>query len=155
MTPLDLVEAPPERMTLPIGAQGPAFEGLLGTDGERHGFSLVADREVLVLIFSSNRCPTAKAYADRMIRLQHHYGPRGVQVLVINSNDPHLYPDESYPRMIERAAEDRYPFPYLVDDGQHVARAYGGCAPFTSSSSIAPDGCATRVVSTTRDCRPG
>lgn len=130
MTPLELVEASPERATLPIGAAAPAFEGLLGTDGRRHGFSSLADRDALVLIFSSNRCPTAKAYGERMNTLQRDYGPRGVQLLAINSNDPHLYPDESYPRMIERAAEDRYTFPYLVDAGQQVAKANGATCTF-------------------------
>jgi peroxiredoxin len=130
VTPIDLVEASPAGATLPIGAQGPAFEGLVGTDGERYGFATLADREVLVLIFSSNRCPTAKAYADRMNALQEDYGPRGVQVLAINSNSPYLYPDESLPRMVERAAEDRYVFPYVVDEGQRVAKAYGATCTF-------------------------
>ncbi len=130
MTPFAMVDASPERATLPVGAAGPAFEGLLGTDGQRYGFSGFADRRVLVLIFSSNRCPTAKAYAERMNALQAEYGPRGMQLLAINSNDPHLYPDESYPRMVERAAEDGYTFPYLVDDGQRLARAYGAICTF-------------------------
>lgn len=130
MTPLDMAEASPERATLPIGAPGPVFDGLLGTDGRRHGFSSFADRDTLVLIFSSNRCPTAKAYRERMNTLQRDYGPRGVQVLAVNSNDPHLYPDESYPRMVERAVEDGYTFPYLVDEGQVVARDYGASCTF-------------------------
>jgi peroxiredoxin len=130
MTALGILEVSPERATLPIGAPGPAFEGLLGTDGRRHGFATVADRDALVLIFSSNRCPTAKAYAERMNALQRDFGPRGVQVLAINSNDPNLQPDESYPRMVERAAEDGYAFPYLVDAGQTVARAYGAVCTF-------------------------
>ena len=130
MTPVDLLEASPARATLQVGAEGPSFEGLVGTDGERYGFSTFADRDVLVLIFSSNRCPTAKAYADRMNALQRDFGPRGVQVLAINSNSPHLYPDESLPRMVERAAEDGYVFPYLVDDGQRVAKAYGATCTF-------------------------
>ena len=130
MTALEIVEALPEWATLPIGAPGPVFEGLLGTDGRRLGLSRFADREVLVLIFSSNRCPTAKAYGERMNALQRDYGSRGVQLVAINSNDPHLYPDESYPRMAERAAEDRYAFPYLVDDGQRVAKAYGATCTF-------------------------
>lgn len=88
------------------------------------------DRDALVLIFGSNRCPTAKAYADRMNELQREYGPRGIQLLAINSNDPHLYPDESLSRMVERAAEDRYSFPYLVDDGQRVAKAFGAVCTF-------------------------
>ena len=130
MTAMDLVEASPERATLPIGAGGPPFDGLLGTDGRRHGLSDHGDRAAIVLVFSSNRCPTAKAYAERMNALQEEYGPRGVQLLAINSNDPHLYPDESYSRMVERAAEDRYRFPYLVDDGQRVAKAYGATCTF-------------------------
>jgi hypothetical protein len=130
MTSLDLVEASSERATLPIGAQGPAVEGLFGTDGRRYGFSTFADREVIVLVFSSNRCPTAKAYADRMNTLQRDYGPRGVQLLVINSNDPHLYPDESPVRMLERATDDGYTFPYVVDEGQRVAKAYGAACTF-------------------------
>lgn len=127
---LQLREVSPGRATVPIGAPGPAFEGLLGTDGRRHGFANVADRGALVLVFSSNRCPTAKAYGARMNALQRDYGPLGVQLVAINSNDPHLYPDESYPRMVARAAEDGYAFPYLADDGQRVARAYGASCTF-------------------------
>lgn len=130
MTPLDIVEASAARATLPIGTPGPAFEGLLGTDGQRHGLSSFADRDAVVLIFSSNRCPTAKAYAERMNALQRDYGSRGVQLLALNSSDPHLYPDESHPRMVERAAEDTYSFPYLVDEGQRVAKAYGATCTF-------------------------
>lgn len=130
MTSLDLVEASPARATLPIGAPGPAFEDLLGTDGQVHGFSSFGEMDALVLVFSSNRCPTAKAYGERMNALQREYGPCGVQLLAINSNDPHLYPDESYPRMIDRAAEDAYTFPYLVDDGQRVAKEYGATCTF-------------------------
>lgn len=130
MTPVDLVEASPEQATLPIGSDGPAFEKLLGVDGRRYGFSDFADREALVLIFSSNRCPTAKAYADRMNALRRDYADRRVQIVALNSNDPHLYPDERHQRMVERAAEDGYTFPYVVDVGQRVARAYGARCTF-------------------------
>ena len=125
-----MVQASPEPATLAIGAPGPAFEGLLGADGVRYGLSAFDDRDAIVLIFSSNRCPTAKAYGERMIALQREYGPRAVQLLLINANEPHLHPDESYPRMIERAAEGRYTFPYVVDDGQRVAKAYGATCTF-------------------------
>jgi peroxiredoxin len=116
--------------TLPIGSAGPPFEDLLGVDGRRHGWSTLVDREAVVLVFSSNRCPTAKAYAGRMNDLQRDFGPAGVQVVAINSNDPHLYPDESLDRMIERAEADAYTFPYVIDDGQRVARAYGAVCTF-------------------------
>lgn len=137
MSALDLVAAadPPIRLTveapiLPIGAPAPPFERLLGIDGRRHSFDDFADRSALVLVFSSNRCPTAKAYAARLSALQAEYGPRGVQLVLVNSNDPHLYPEESYPRMVERAREDGYAFPYLVDEGQRVARSYGPTRTF-------------------------
>jgi peroxiredoxin len=130
MTPLQTVEASPGWATLPIGAPSPAFEGLLGTDDRRYGLSTFTDRDVLVLIFSSNRCPTAKAYTERMNALQRDYGPQGVQLVAINSNDPHLYPDESFARMVERAAEDAYTFPYLVDDSQRLAKAFGATCTF-------------------------
>ena len=128
--PLETIEAPPEQAILPIGAHGPVFEGLLSTNGRRLGMSSFADSIAIVLIFSSNRCPTAKAYGERMNAVQAEYGPRGVQLVAINSNDPHLYPDESFPRMIERTSEDRYRFPYLVDEGQRVAKAYGAMCTF-------------------------
>ena len=125
-----MLEVSPERATLRPGAPGPAFEGLLGVDGARYGFSSFADRAALVLVFSSNRCPTAKAYGDRLNDLQRAYGLRGVQVVALNSNDPHLYPDESLGGMVERADEDGYAFPYLLDEGQRVAKAYGPTCTF-------------------------
>ena len=58
MTALAVVEWSSERATLPVGAAAPSFEGLLGTDGQTYGLSTLRDREAIVLIFSSNRCPT-------------------------------------------------------------------------------------------------
>lgn len=119
-----------EPATLTVGSPAPEFNDLLGVDGRRYGLSSFDDRELVALVFSSNRCPTAKAYAGRMNALQARYGPLGVQVVAINSNDPHLFPDESYGRMVEQAHGDGYAFPYLVDEGQRVARAYGPTRTF-------------------------
>ena len=128
---LPILEADePDRMTMEVGALAPAFEGLDGVDGRSYGFSTFEDRRVLVLIFSSNRCPTAKAYAGRMNELQAEYAEHGVQVVAINSNDPHLYPDESLAGMVERARGDGYTFPYLRDVAQKTARAYGPTCTF-------------------------
>jgi peroxiredoxin len=130
MSALELLDSPAEPAPLPIGSTSPAIEDLVATDGHSYGLSDFVDREAIVLIFSSNRCPTAKAYAGRMNDLQADYGARGVQLLAINSNDPHLYPDEDFARMGERAREDGYTFPYLVDPGQAVARAFGARCTF-------------------------
>lgn len=118
------------RATLQIGAQGPSFDGLLGVDGRRYGLADFDRHDVLSLVFSSNRCPTAKAYTERLNSLQAEYGPRGVQLVMINSNDPYLYPDENYPRMVSLSREMGYAFPYLFDEGQSVARAYGPTRTF-------------------------
>ncbi|HET9680829.1 MAG TPA: redoxin family protein, partial [Candidatus Limnocylindrales bacterium] len=115
---------------LAIGDVAPPFEGLLGTDGRRYGFADFASADALVVIFSSNRCPTAKAYASRLRALAADYAPRGVQLVLLNSNAPQLYPEESLAGMQARAAEDGYTFPYLVDEGQHVARAWGPTCTF-------------------------
>jgi peroxiredoxin len=127
---LDLATGPSDPTPAPIGAKAPDFADLLGTDGRRYGLASFADRDALVLIFSSNRCPTAKAYATRMNALAASFGPRGVALVAINANDPHLYPDESYARMIERAGEDGYTFPYVADEGQRLARALGATCTF-------------------------
>lgn len=123
MIPLEIVGESPA--ALAVGDQAPAFESLLGTDGERYGLSSFADKPVVVLVFGSNRCPTVKAYEGRLRQLQAEYGRRGVQLVAINSNDPHLYPDESFERMVEFDRESGYDFPYLRDEGQRTARAYG------------------------------
>jgi hypothetical protein len=125
--PIALIE---DRAVLPIGAPGPVFGPLVGADGGQYGSDTFADRKALVLVFSSNRCPTAKAYATRMAELQRVYGPRGVQLVAVNSNDPHLYPDESLSRMVERARDDGYTFPYLVDANQSLAKAVGAICTF-------------------------
>jgi peroxiredoxin len=124
------IEIEEDHPFLAIGDAAPPFEGLLGTDGRRYGFGDFASTRALVVIFSSNRCPTAKAYASRLRALQADYGPKGVQVILLNSNDPHLYPDESLEGMRGRAAEDGYSFPYLVDEGQRVAKAWGPTCTF-------------------------
>ncbi len=98
---------------------------LPGTDGRMHAVEDYADRAVLVVIFSCNHCPYVQAWEDRMIALQRAYADRGVQFLLINSNDPEQYPEDSFPRMKERAEQKGYPFPYLYDETQEVARAYG------------------------------
>ena len=127
---LPMVMESPDRATPDLGERLSPFEGLRGVDGRSYGFSTFADREALVVIFSSNRCPTAKAYGARLNALQADYGPRGVQLVAINSNAPGLYPEEGFGTMVERAAEDGYTFPYLADEGQHVARAWGPTCTF-------------------------
>ena len=101
------------------------FEGLPGTDGRTYSLASFEDKPILVVIFNSNRCPTAKAFEERMNAIQRDYADRGVQLIAINSTDEHLYAEESLPAMVERAREGAYAFPYLKDADQRAAKAFG------------------------------
>jgi peroxiredoxin len=114
---------------LRAGAPAPPFD-LPGTDGGRHSLASFAAKPVLVVIFSCNHCPYVQAFEDRMVAVQRDYAPRGVQLVAINSNDERDYPDDSFPHMVERAKAKGYNFPYLRDESQQVADAYGAvCTP--------------------------
>ena len=66
-----------------------------------------------------------RAWEERTIAFAREYAPRGVGVVVVSSNDVRQYPTDSFDAMRERAAEKSYPFPYLFDESQDAARAYG------------------------------
>lgn len=98
---------------------------LPGVDGRVHSLAEYADREAVVVIFSCNHCPYVRAWEDRMVQIQADYADKGVQLIAISANDAQKYPDDSFPRMKERAEEKGFNFPYLYDETQEVARAYG------------------------------
>ncbi|HNB81214.1 MAG TPA: thioredoxin family protein [Chitinophagaceae bacterium] len=79
----------------------------------------------IILIFTCNHCPFSKAYEDRIIALHHKYAPKGYPVLAINPNDAKAYPEDSYENMIVRAREKKFPFEYLYDESQEIARRFG------------------------------
>jgi peroxiredoxin len=106
------------------GDAAPDF-ALPGVDGATHRLSEFAGRPFLVTTFWCNHCPYVQAWEGRMIDLAQRYGPRGVAFLLINSNDDRAYPEDSFESMARRAKEKGYPFPYLRDESQEVARAYG------------------------------
>jgi len=115
---------------LAIGEKAPEFDDLLGTDGKRYSISSFKDKPVLAVIFSCNHCPYAVAYEDRIIAIQRDYAGKGVQFVVVNSNDDKSYPEDSYPEMIKRAKEKGFNFPYVRDADQTVAEEYGAvCTP--------------------------
>ena len=112
---------------LAAGAAAPAFS-LPGVDGKDHALDEYKDAKAVVVIFTCNHCPVAKAYQDRIIALQRDYAGKGVQVVAINSNDAEQFPDDSFENMQKRAEEKGYNFPYLFDESQEIARAYGAKA---------------------------
>lgn len=101
----------------------PDFDDMPGADGGSYGLSSFDDKPVLVFAFISNGCPMVRAYdGARLISIQKVYGPRGVQVVAINSNNAHLSPIDGYEEVVERAEEAGYNFPYLKDEDGRVAR---------------------------------
>jgi predicted metal-binding membrane protein len=115
---------------LPIGALGPSFDSALGLDGQRHSLAEYAGGSAVVLIFTANRCPTAKAHADRLEAARRRFEPRGVRFVLINSNDPHIHPEERFERVLERTPAHDAGLPYLFDTDQAIARGYGPTCTF-------------------------
>ncbi len=102
----------------------PSFN-LPATDGKTYSLDSFSSAKLLVVIFSCNHCPYVQAYEDRMIALQRDYGPKGVQLVAINSNETGNHPEDDFPHMVERSKAKGFNFPYLRDETQEVARAYG------------------------------
>jgi peroxiredoxin len=98
---------------------------LPGVDGANHSVQEYSGRNAVVVIFSCNHCPYVRAWEDRMVQIQADYASKGVQLVAINSNDASKYPEDSFAKMKERAREKHFNFPYLRDESQELARAYG------------------------------
>jgi len=113
-------------MSLHIGDLAPAFE-LPATDGTTAGIAAGQTAPATVIVFTCNHCPYALAWHARIAAVARDYGSRGVRVLNVNSNDADRYPRDSWAAMVARVeAEPReWPMPYLRDESQGVARAYG------------------------------
>lgn len=110
--------------TLQIGQPAPAFD-LPGTDSKRHSLADFDDAKVAIVFFSCNHCPYVVGSEDRMIAFAKKYAPRGVKMIAINSNETENHPTDSLEHMVQRAKEKNFPFAYVRDDSQDVARAYG------------------------------
>jgi peroxiredoxin len=109
---------------LSAGDTAVPFE-LPGVDDRRHALEDYADKEAVAIVFTCNHCPYAQAWEDRLIEIQADYAARGAQLVAISANDAKKYPEDSFPRMKERSEEKGFNFPYLYDESQDVARAYG------------------------------
>ena len=125
---------PPDIRTLKSGDTAPDFE-LLGTDGKKHKLAEYTGGEALVVLFTSNHCPTSHSIERRLQKFYEEYKGKGVKLLAINPNHPDgLSKDElgygefgdSYAEMKPYAEKNKWTFDYLYDgDTQAIARAYG------------------------------
>jgi peroxiredoxin len=83
------------------------------------------DAKGFIVVFTTNHCPYAVAYEDRIIALDEKFKEKGYPVIAINPNDPVAYPADSFENMKIRAEEKGFTFPYLFDETQEIARSYG------------------------------
>ena len=107
-----------------VGDKASDFK-LKNVDGKYVSLGDYKEAKGYTVIFTCNHCPYAIAYQDRIIELDKKYKELGYPVIAINSNDPEIAPDDSYDKMIIRAKEKKYTFPYLFDETQEVYRKYG------------------------------
>ena len=109
--------------------KAPEFE-LLGVDGKRHGVSSARGSKGLLVMFICNHCPYVKRSLERILHACRELAPQDIGAIAVMPNDPVEYPEDSFDNMKRLAAEKRFPFPYVIDETQDVARAYGVvCTP--------------------------
>ncbi|MFO0796915.1 MAG: thioredoxin family protein [Gemmataceae bacterium] len=106
---------------LDVGSTAPAWEKLAGTDGKTHSLADLKDKAAVVVVFTCNSCPVAVAYEGRLAALAKKHADT-LAVVAINVNTGK---DDALPAMKERAAKKGFPFAYLYDPTQEVARKYG------------------------------
>jgi peroxiredoxin len=112
-----------------FGAKAPDFE-LPATDGRRYRLADLKGPKGTVVVFMCNHCPYVKAVIDRLIRDAKDLAALGVNTVAISSNDAASYPADGFENMRRWAEEKGFPFKYLHDESQDVARAYGAvCTP--------------------------
>lgn len=112
-----------------FGRPAPAFD-LPGVDGRRWTLEQCMGSNGLVVMFICNHCPYVKAIQERLVRDMQELRGLGVDSVAVMSNDVTGYPEDSFDNMRAVAERLQYPFPYLYDESQEVARAYGAvCTP--------------------------
>lgn len=112
-----------------FGAAAIDFD-LPGVDGRRWTLQQCAGERGLLVVFICNHCPFVIAIRERLVRDARELMQYGVHTVAIMSNDPTDYPEDSFENMQRVAAKFSFPFPYLLDQSQQVARAYGAvCTP--------------------------
>jgi thiol-disulfide isomerase/thioredoxin len=112
-----------------LGKKCPEFSGL-AVDGETYSRRYIENAPASVIMFICNHCPYVQAIEDRLIQLGNEMGARGVKFLAISSNDASKYPSDSYENLKQRWNEKHYPFPYIYDESQKLAKDFGAvCTP--------------------------
>ena len=118
-----------ESFSIPVGSNIIPFD-LPATDGNNYSVESFKDEKALVVVFSCNHCPYAKAAWPLLIKLADELKDKGVAFVAINPNDETQYPEDSFEEMKKKVPEWNVNFPYLRDESQETARAYkAACTP--------------------------
>jgi thiol-disulfide isomerase/thioredoxin len=119
-----------ESTMLTLGTKAPPFHLMDTKSGKKISLEELKSMKATVIMFICNHCPYVKHVNPEIIRLAKDFIPRGVSFIAISSNDAIRYPDDGPEQMKIKALELGYPFPYLYDETQEVARAYdAACTP--------------------------
>jgi peroxiredoxin len=110
--------------TLQNGDKAPDFN-LPATDGKNYQLSDFDESDVLVIFFTCNHCPYVIGSDEVTRKTVDKFSPRGVKFIGINSNSKHTYPEDDFPHMVERMKEYQFPWLYLFDEPQIIAKTYG------------------------------
>jgi peroxiredoxin len=103
---------------------------LPGTDGRRHSIASARGPNGLLVMFICNHCPYVKAVVQRIVRDTCELAALGIGSIAIMANDTSDYPEDSWDNMVKITRELEFPFPYVLDASQEVAKAYGAvCTP--------------------------
>jgi len=111
--------------TLPLGSVAPDFR-LPATDGKTYRLADFDGAKVLVVFFTCNHCPYVLGSDEVTRQTAEKFMPQGVRFVGINSNSANTHPDDDFAHMVDRMETHRFPWVYLRDESQDVARAYGG-----------------------------
>ena len=118
-----------ETLGLDLGAQAPDFK-LQGTDGKTYTFADINGPKGTLVMFICNHCPYVKSAIDRIVRDCKELETLGIGSVAIMPNDTNTYSADSFDNMQKFAADHGFTFPYLIDETQEIARAYGAvCTP--------------------------
>ncbi len=115
---------------MPLGTLAPDFNLLDVVTEEIVSLAAIKGEKGTVVMFICNHCPFVKHVNDEIVRVCNDYHVTGFGFVAINSNDVENYPDDSPENMKITSEENNYPFPYLFDESQEIAKAYNAaCTP--------------------------
>lgn len=113
-----------------LGSKAPDFTLPEVVSGENVSLASLSSERATVVMFICNHCPFVVHVEDELLKLAREYQAKGVAFIAISSNDARQYPADAPDKMRERAIAHQFPFPYLYDESQDVAKAYdAACTP--------------------------